>query len=107
MSQSDTSQSEVLRCFTCGKTYLDMATKKCPSCGTPSKGAARVEAGQQSESLLIHTPEDTASPFERRLLAEMEKQTKFIKAGTWGVFAIWLLAFITYLMGFKIILPGG
>lgn len=105
MSESEPRESEHFRCSTCGKTYLDMPSQKCPSCGTSSKGAFRVMVSQQSAALLTPAPEDTASPFERRLLTEMEKQTKFITAATCGVFAIWVLAFITYLMGFKIILP--
>ena len=107
MSESDTSKSEVLRCFTCGKTYLDMASKKCPSCGTSSKGAARVETQVSAPPLAQSVAEGTDLPLEQRLLAEMEKQTKSIRAIMWGVFAIWALFFVSYLIGFRVIITGG
>jgi len=51
--------------------------------------------------------ESDTSKSEQRLLAEMKKQTKSIRAIMWGVFAIWALFFVSYLIGFRVIITGG
>ena len=114
MNEPEQPSVKILQCTNCGGQYLDIPVskyiKKCPSCGTNSKKAFRVKASQQSAALLkpaLKNPASPFSPFDQRMLGEMEEQTKFIKAATWGVFAIWVLFFVSYLIGFRVILPGG
>ena len=112
MNEPEQPSVKILQCTNCGGQYLDIPVskyiKKCPSCGTNSTKAFRVMVSQQSAALLTFALKDPASPFspfEQRLLDEMEKQRKSIRAIWWAVFAIWVLYFLSYLIGFRVHLP--
>lgn len=77
----------------CGRKYNEFRVTRCPKCGaSPGGGATRASVGVTSgPGAAAAAPQRSSSnDFERRMLWEMEKQSKYL----WGIRLILWLAFL-------------